>query len=159
MPKVIFFLPCEKMLTDEHKTLTLVSILQDINLTVPSGLNVPLEATVSKEWKVASLIRHSDPSEIGKRFIHHVEIIKPDGTIMVRASKIPFVLPRGSYFTRVDVSEIPVGQQGRLVIRLWLYEEGQPKPDVPHATYDEINIIHKEVEAANPEATTELSGV
>jgi hypothetical protein len=146
MPKVILFLPCEKLLTDENKSLTFVSLCQDLNLAVAHGVDIPAELVIQKDWKIISLIRHSDPAEIGKKFLHHVEVIKPDGTIMVRASKIPFVLPQISYLTRVDVSQFPVGQQGRLCIKLWVYEAGQPQPEQPSATYDEINIFHRRVD-------------
>jgi len=149
MPKVIYLLPCEHFITSESGSVSLISIIQELTVEIPRGSGIPAaDAYVPKEWVIVNVVRHSDRSEIGKKFINHVEVIKQDGTGLV--SKTPFVLMENGYLNKVNASGIPISPPGALSVKLWLYEEGQERPTLPNATYDEISIAYKTVELTSP---------
>lgn len=148
MPKIIFFLPCEKILTDEGGTITLISILQDLNIEIPANAEIPVNAVIPREWQIISLTRPSGRNDIGTKLIHHLEIVKPDGELMGVAAKTSFVYEDKPHRMVVRVNGIPVNAQGRMALRLWIYPEGQDKSEHPLAEYDELSIVHKRVEQA-----------
>lgn len=87
MPRLLIFAACEKVITaTEDNTGSIISILQGFDLPAPLPEGQPVMAPVT--WYVFTLWE-SQNEEPG-RFTQHIQLIAPDGTVML-AAVVPVV--------------------------------------------------------------------
>lgn len=121
MPKLLAFLPCEKVILDDTKNASLIIVLQGVG--VPIGKEgIPKNAVAPKEWAVFTLWARPAPEDVGKTFYQFVQLLLPDGTEFTK-SHLEFKMEAGKVHTnRLNVVGFPVGQAGEITLNMWLEE-------------------------------------
>lgn len=127
MAKLAVFVACEKVITDEETHLvSLINLVTVYKVTLPLGERPPSNAVDPKEWAVMSAW---DPEEgEGNRdFTQCMNIFFPDGKPFVEGGKLPFKMAKDKRtHNAMKVFGVPVGQQGRFEIQIWLELDGKP---------------------------------
>src|SRR5712691_4610155 len=86
MPKLLLFAPCEKVIIAQYgNTASLITILQELTVSVPPDVQIPADAKVPVQWYGFSLWQ-KQPGDEGKRYEQQIEFADPDGGIVVSAS-------------------------------------------------------------------------
>jgi hypothetical protein len=132
MPKLLLFAPCEKIIIErESNTASLITILQDVTVSIPPDAQLPEKAAVPLRWYVFT-VWHKQPDEEGKRFAQEIDLCGPDGNIIVSATS-QFEMTDQSYH-RVPTffPSFPIWQFGWHTLKLYLREdkEGEEKREV-----------------------------
>lgn len=140
MPRVLFFLPCEKLIVDELGNPTLICVMESVDVEVPKDRSIPENAFSSKEWDVVALW-YPGPGDEGKKFKQRFEFVSPDGQSLMK-SEISFEIGKGSHRNKVHINGFPVGKPGIYQAKLWLDIEGEKPTTDPVATYP-IRVVHK----------------
>ena len=126
--RALALLPCEKIIRDAVGGPSLVATFQEINLQFPSEVKLPTNAVIPKEWAVFGLWQISD-AEIQHVYSQHLEIIWPDGSPFFKQAQ-PVPTDKPDWITSImNIVGFPVGQPGKLVIRLWMESEGEKVGD------------------------------
>lgn len=127
--KLLIFAPCEKVILDKAGNPSLISIMQNVHITVPDGETVPDNAVSPKEWFVFTHWLASD-EDMGVTLSQKTQVILPDGKVFGD----PPVTSSASF--KVDDPEkriiqnlvtllgFPVGREGPISVRAWIEDEG-----------------------------------
>jgi len=122
MPKLLLFAPCEKVIVaQDGNTVSLITILQELTISVPPDVQIPADAKVPMQWYGFSLWQ-KQPGDEGKRYEQQIELADPDEGIVVSASS-QFELTAPAHRILAIFSGFPVGQFGEYMLRLYLREE------------------------------------
>jgi len=121
MPKVLIFAPCEKIIISQDNVVSLVSMFQDIKVTLPSDKPVPQHAVFPMKWEVFTLWQRNE-QESGKEFEEKCTLLSEDGNALVTVS-IKFVLTET--FNRIVMQFLGFPLvKGRCLLKAWLRETG-----------------------------------
>jgi len=120
MPKLIFFLPCEKaIISQEDNTISLINVMQGINVPKP-----PIEdAGVAVSWFAVSAWQKI-LGDADKTYEQRTNLRLPNGKETAESitrfdfSKVP------SHRNIVRINGFPVGQTGVYTLNLFLRELG-----------------------------------
>ena len=122
MPKLLLFAPCEKVIiAQEGNTVSLITILQELTVSIPPDVQIPADAKVPMQWYGFSLWQ-KQPGDEGKRYEQQIELTGPDGGIVVSASS-QFEMTAPAHRILSIFPGFPVGQFGEYMLRLYLREE------------------------------------
>ncbi len=120
MPKLIFFLPCEKaIISQEDNTISLINVMQGINVPKPSVE----DAGAAISWFAVSAWQMI-PGDANKTYEQRTNLQLPNGKETAESitrfdfSKVP------SHRNIVRINGFPVGQAGVCTLNLFLRELG-----------------------------------
>jgi hypothetical protein len=141
MPKLLIFVPCEKIIIDAGGNASLIVLLQDIGLEVPAKTPVPREAVTPKEWAIFTAWKIAT-EDFGRTFKQVVQLLWPDGKEFKNGA-IGFVPEdkKAVHQIQMNIVGFPVGQVGPITINMWLEDKEKKIGEV----YSYImNVTHKE---------------
>jgi len=116
------FAPCEKVLIDQDNNASVISVFQEIRVSVPaekipSGLALPIT------WQVFTLWLR-EASDEGRRFEQVCELVLPDGKT-VAVGTILFQMEKNTHRNIMTVMGFPVAPTvGDCSLRLMLRDAG-----------------------------------
>src|SRR5260370_11142903 len=84
MPRLLAFLPCEKVIIGQDGNPSVISILQQFNVPLPAGAKVDPHSMGMFRWDIFSLWERLAGDE-EKEFEQRCELISPDGRKSVEA--------------------------------------------------------------------------
>lgn len=138
MPRLIAFLPAERVLVDaEDNSMAIIGVLG--GLKVPATGELP-EGTASPLVWFALAIWKGEPGDEGQAFEQRVEVLSPSGRLLVDGSATFRFTGQSSHRVRLRVAGFPVWEPGDYAIRLSLRKEGDDSW-VEHATYP-LTVVH-----------------
>ncbi len=79
MPRLTFFLVCEKTLLTQDDLMSLIQVIENIDVAISPDTVLPPEARAPISWSIVSLWR-KEPEEDGLVFEQRVDIAMPDGS-------------------------------------------------------------------------------
>jgi hypothetical protein len=121
MPQLLLFLPCEKAIVNEQdNNLSVIEILDTVNVTVPGDFEVPQDAVAPLQWAIVTVWQIT-PEDSEKQYEQRTCVIHPDGRETLVAIGSIAVL-QGKQRTIVMVTNYPVGQEGEYAVSLSLRE-------------------------------------
>src|SRR5882724_3495333 len=83
MPTLLLFAPCEKVIiAHDNKTVSLITVLQDIVMAFPASLQMPETIAVSLRWCWFAMWQKQAEDE-GKRYEQEINLCAPDGTVVL----------------------------------------------------------------------------
>jgi hypothetical protein len=129
---------CSEMLTDEQGNASLISVFSALDVVFPENTEITSRALAPKPWKVVT-IWNVEESELGKEYIHRLEIFTPDGEEFGNDSTL-FITKTRSHNIRLSIPGLPIGVEGNIVLKAWLELLGLRS--TPVHTY-EISIRHR----------------
>jgi len=119
MPKLLAYLPCEKVVVeDESKNVSVLSILETVTVSLPGGAPAPREkASIPMAWAIFTLWQ-KEKGESGE-FESKSVLASPAGEPLVETpvSKLEFG-PNGRQQVINRMSSFPVGTPGPCQLRL-----------------------------------------
>lgn len=86
MLRLLLFAPCEKVILDSEGLASIISIIENLEVTVPKSVQLPSQAAVPMNWQTIS-IWQLDQSENGK-YEQMSELIIEDGTVAAHTEPI-----------------------------------------------------------------------
>ncbi len=143
MPKLLLFVPCEKLIVDENGNPTLVSLLQNIGLQIKGDSSVPEDAIAPREWDIVTLWEPAEGEENAK-VVQRLDIEYPNGKLFSTSSRIEFVLEKRTHRNKIHINGFPVGIAGRYTLKLWLESLTPGVDGHPLVTYP-ISVTHERV--------------
>jgi hypothetical protein len=137
MPRLLLFAPCQKAIIDrQDNSVSMIQILTQIKigqLKPEGGGDIPPDAIIPLNWAIVTEWLQL-PGDEGKQFEDRVEIVRPDGTVLVDAIS-PFAFTLRSHFNTVLLSAFPAGQWGEITLKLSLREVAEGTTWEPVAEY------------------------
>lgn len=137
--KLLVFAPCEKLIVDEDGNSTLITIIQNINIEIAAGLEVPADVMTPSGWDVVTLW-FPEEGDTGKTFHQRLEFEQPDGSIPIRG-KLTFTITEKAHRNKMHINGFPVGRRGLCWLKLWLDCDGAEPSREPLATFP-ISVKH-----------------
>jgi len=137
MPKLNIFALCEKVIMDEQKNPSLISLMENLDVDPREG-KIPKNAVIAKEWAIFTQWQLSD-DEQEKPFHQVIHAFWPDGT---EFNKTIHSLPTQQAEVKqinMAVVGLPIGQEGKITVKLWLELESKP---VTETFFKTLKITH-----------------
>ncbi|MEO6727189.1 MAG: hypothetical protein ABIU20_08080 [Blastocatellia bacterium] len=127
MPKLVYFLPCDRVIVSQEQTISLITLIENVILNIPEEkeAELPDDAIVPKEWNAISSYRW-EPDDLGKEYEQRVSLTLENDRISTDSiEKIP--REDGKFSSRVIIQSqaFPIKPQGEAVLRLAIREVGQ----------------------------------
>ncbi|MBZ5625232.1 MAG: hypothetical protein LAQ69_42005 [Acidobacteriia bacterium] len=79
MPEPILFAPCEKVILDTDGLVSLITVIERLEVTVPPGIQLPPNAAIPQRWQSLAIWRLEE-SEAGQ-YEQMTDLIVPDGSV------------------------------------------------------------------------------
>lgn len=134
MPRLLLFTPCEKVIFDKDaNTVSLITILQDIAISVSPDVQIPEDAQVPMVWHALSMW-HDESGGDGKQYEQKIELCGPDGKILVTSTS-QFTMSLSSHRINARFNSFPVGHFGQYALKLFLRENREEEERVEVASF------------------------
>lgn len=120
MPRLLLFAACDRVLIEDKGTASLITITDELTVTLKEGTKIPRDAVGPKEWAILTNWKKS-PDDGDKEFVEVLQVLWPDKTEFKRID-FPFRFQpdkRGQQ-NRREVVGFPLGQEGDVTLNLWL---------------------------------------
>jgi hypothetical protein len=141
MPKLLIFAACEKIIVDEGHNVSLIVLMQNVDVSIIQNTEVAHTAISPQAWAVFSMWQ-TLPEDVGKQLVQIVQIVWPDKSEFKRI-QVPFQLEADkAHHNKITIIGFPAGQVGVIAINLWIEENSRQLGDT--YTYP-INVTHKNV--------------
>jgi len=135
MPTLLIFAPCEKIIIDKAGSFSLIGLMESISVSSPAGAVIPQDAVGPKEWAVFCQWQMRE-GESTRPFSQVLQILWPDQREFKKAIvQLPL---EDSKFKQIHINimGLPVGQQGKLTLNLWLELDSNRVTDIFFKTVD-----------------------
>lgn len=86
VPKLLIFAPCEKVIIDQNNNVTLIAVMEAFQVRLPQQ-EIPENAAAPVRWNTLTLWK-KEPGDEDTRYEEFVELIGPDGTLLMKAHAI-----------------------------------------------------------------------
>lgn len=137
MPKLLAFLPCDRVIIANDNTTSLITILESININVPPGEEekLPPNTQLPRAWQIFTLWEEI-PAEKGQTWTQKLEFVRPDkeGAIQIATVPVEFTEQAKRHRTVVAIPFFPLLPAGASHVRTSLQREGQDEW-VQYASY------------------------
>lgn len=121
MPKLVFFIACEKVLvSEEEKNPSLISIFEGITVPIPPEGSSQAQAAIN--WCLVSYWTKL-PEDEGKKYEQHTKVVSPDG-IVGAETNIEFAMISRNHRNKVTILGFPVIPEGEYKAILSIREVG-----------------------------------
>jgi hypothetical protein len=127
MPKLLYFLPCDRVILSQDLTVSLITLIENVNISIPVGeaVGLPDEAGVPKEWNVISSFEWED-LDAGKTYEQRVYLVLSNGRVAVDiVASISSEPGKKRSRNIVKLLGFPVAPMGDAALRLAIREVGQ----------------------------------
>lgn len=143
MPKVLLFAACEKVIIDqETNVISLLSLVQDINVQTPPGVtSPPPNAIVPMQWSIVTIFL-AEATDGGKKFEQRAVLFSPADAPVMQSAVALFEMTKQQHRIVSQVVGMPVGSSGTLFLRCFLREQGTNNWDHVGVDYP-INIMYR----------------
>jgi hypothetical protein len=134
MPRLLVFVACEKAIVDNGNLVSLISLIQEVNLQIPPDAVIPNDlkaAAAPMHWSIVAIWERV-PTDDGKVFEQRIAMFHSDGSLVFEAPQSvvdfkpapPSTAPAGQHRTIGLSPSIPV-REGMYAIKTWLRERGE----------------------------------
>ena len=131
MPKLIYFIACEKVLVDPNEQVhSMISVMEKFivpklpeRAQLPQAAELPPAPHIPLNWNLVSYFEKL-PQDENKEYEQRTLVVLPNdetfGEIVV-----PFTFLKGNHRNIVKIFGFPVGLEGRYSVKLFLREKGE----------------------------------
>jgi hypothetical protein len=126
MPKLVLFAACEKAIVDQTtNVVSLMGLLQDVNLQLPPETVVPSNLMIPMQWTVVSIWQRVLEDK-GKTFEQRSQFIDNSGQLKLETPIAAFELKEEFHRVFSQVGAMSVGTAGAHQVKCMLRERGAP---------------------------------
>jgi len=124
MPKLVLFAACEKALIDQQtNVVSLMSLLENINVQIPVGADVASNATIPMSWAAATILQPL-PEDVGKTFEQRTVFVNNIGVTRLESPIAPFTFKSDLHRIVSNIMGMPIGSAGSHLVKCLLREKG-----------------------------------
>lgn len=125
MPKLLLFAACQKAIVEQQtNVLSLLSLIQHINVQVPVGATVPENAAIPMDW-VAVSIWEQEHQDRGKTFEQRCLLVTGDNRVRLETLPAVFEFKDQQHRVLNQIAGLPIGTAGRHSLKCQIREQGQ----------------------------------
>lgn len=124
MPRLVLFAACEKAIVDKSNVISLMSLLENINVQIPPGIIPPANALAPMPWTIFSLWQRTD-NDHGEAFEQRSALVTAAGATLLE-TPVALIDFKASPLHRV-VSQIvgmPIANAGSHNLKAFIREKG-----------------------------------
>jgi hypothetical protein len=126
MPRLVLFAACEKAIVDQTtNVISLMSLLQDINVQIPPGVTPPSNAAIPMPWTIVS-VWHQTPDDQNKTFEQRSTLVTHSGVTQMETPIAVFEMKTDSHRIFNQVLGLQIGLAGSRLVKCFLREKGAP---------------------------------
>jgi hypothetical protein len=126
MPTLLMFAACEKViLAQGDNTVSLITILQDFQVSIPENVQIPEKTGAPFRW-CGFVMWHKQPEDEGKTYEQEVVLHAPDQTVLSSAKSL-FVMTNPAHRIITQFPNFPIGKFGLHALKLYMGEAGKEK--------------------------------
>ncbi len=116
MLKLLIFAPCERMIEDKGGTVSLISVLDSVELNIDG--DIPPDALVPFRWTILTMWRRERDVEGEVEFEQRTDVVRPDGT-SVAGGMNTFKVTNAhlNYRLKIDLQVFPLGMIGDVLVK------------------------------------------
>src|SRR5258708_1857508 len=123
MPKLLLFVPCTKIITDQQdNSLSLVSIFEGLSVQISEGESIPTDAVMPFAWSVAIMWLQTSGDE-NRYFEMRLNSVRPDGH-ETEGNILPFSMTARTARFNLNLLNMRIDQPGEQLLRLSVREAG-----------------------------------
>ncbi|HUN56479.1 MAG TPA: hypothetical protein VMU41_00050 [Candidatus Binataceae bacterium] len=124
MPKLLLFVPCDKVIVDETThSISIVDVLQELHYKLPPGVSVQPKSLLPVKWAALSLWQEEEPADSGLEFEQRLSVENQSGDVLLlNETKWKFEKP--NHRIVANAMGLPVAR--RLVLKLSYRVIGMP---------------------------------
>jgi len=125
MPRLLFFVACEKVIVDQRtNVISLMSLLDDVNVQIPPNAPPPPSgAVIPMQWTIVSTFL-AEPGDTGKQFEQRSALVNSNETPLVQTPVALFSMTGAQHRIISQINGMPVGTAARLTLRCYFREKG-----------------------------------
>ncbi len=142
MPKLLLFAPCEKVIVDQNNVLSIVSVLQEVTVTLPTSASPPSDANAPMQWAILAFFQ-KEPGDDGKTFEQRSALVAHNGSVLLETPVAAFEFKLPHHRVVHQIAGMPIGNAGKHAVKTWLREKGA-------AQWKEIGEFPLEIKWAQP---------
>jgi hypothetical protein len=123
MPKLVLYAASEKAIVDQNNVVSLLSLLEHVNVQIPPGTPPPADALAPMSWTIFSLWQSTDDDR-GKIFEQRSAFMTAAGTVLME-TPVTLIKFKGS-FHRVfnQMTGMPIASAGCHLLKAFIREQG-----------------------------------
>lgn len=126
MPKLLFFVPCSKVILSQDNTVSLITVFETVNIEIPPDVdkNLPEGAQLPVTWEILAQYQYQ-PDDDGKEYYQKIVITMPDGKEAHNIESALAAFDGIATNTRhlVRIAGFPISTPGTAMIKLFLKEK------------------------------------
>ena len=120
MPKLLAFLPCEKVIVEkEYQSPSIITVLQRIIIGQDRSGSSPQNTIAPIQWVIFTAWTREEGDQ-GQSFRQKGELLMPDGSPSPISIDLLFTMNHQVNFLTLHFHAFPVGQTGVLNLRVWI---------------------------------------
>jgi hypothetical protein len=125
MPRLVLFAACEKAIVDQTtNVISLMSLLQDINVQLPPGVVPPSNAAIPMNWMIVSVWQQL-PEDKGKLFEQRSTLVNHSGVTQMETPVAAFEIKTEFHRVFNQVMGLQIGEAGSRLVKCFLREKGK----------------------------------
>ena len=151
MIKLLFFVPCEKLIIGQDNRTSLISVLEHLFLRGEISENLPANAGFPLQWSAVALWNRTEKIDSPIDFDSKAEVFTPDGTgIMDSEAQFTVSSEFLNYRNLFHFPIFPIGQEG--IYKTTLSYKRRDSEDWQLAGEYPIQVIYKLTESKNEDS-------
>ncbi|HEY0462188.1 MAG TPA: hypothetical protein VGC97_23845 [Pyrinomonadaceae bacterium] len=119
MLKLLYFVPCEKVILSIDKVTSLINTIDGVY--VPPSMVIHPGAAIVFSWHTIAFWYRADEMDKGKEFEQQVELYRPD-KVLEFSVREKFRIVKDRYRVFTNIGAFPVGMAGELWLKLSIRE-------------------------------------
>lgn len=126
MPKLLLFLPCERVIVSREGPLSLITLLEGVNITMPPEeyAGLPNDAIIPQLWHVVAKWNREENEE-PQHWEQRVQVAAPDGRISTDSVTSFDLAANQSMRNVLAVNGFPIKPLGVCKLTLFLRSAGE----------------------------------
>jgi hypothetical protein len=131
MPNLLLFVACEKVIVANDNVISLIALLQEINVQLaPSAVLPPEMKAAPMNWTILSVWERT-PDDLGKSFEQKIVMYSSSNEVMFEApiaavefKVIPPATERAGQHRNIGSAGVMPVTPGQYILKTWLREQG-----------------------------------
>jgi hypothetical protein len=123
MPRLVLFAACEKAIIDQNtNVLSLMSLLQDINVQLPPGITPPPNTAIPMSWTIVSVWQQA-PADQGKTFEQRCTLVTQSGATLMETPVAGFETKTEFHRVINQVMGLHINPVGSRLVKCFMREK------------------------------------